>query len=111
MLKLIDYDKADPTIATIYADTKEEVPETADGIRASLEGDLMQIYGTDPGAGTMIITSTFDVAFVRSDGLIQWKGEDVPSGNFDDVEVDDGVLTIGSAYLATEDEEGVLTIE
>lgn len=76
MIKLLDFDVAQPGVVTIYADTKEEVPATAEALKAALEGDLTNRWDSDIAAGSLIITSTFDVAFVRSDGLIQWKGED-----------------------------------
>ena len=76
MIKLLDFDVAQPGVVTIYADTKEEVPETDEALKAALEGDLTNRWDSDIAAGSLIITSTFDVAFVRSDGLIQWKGDE-----------------------------------
>lgn len=75
MVKLLDsYQAGDSFVATIFADAKTDVPETAEALEA-----LLPDVGAPLSCGTLIITSTFDVAFVRSDGLIQWKGEEPPT--------------------------------
>lgn len=74
MVKLLDsYQAGDSFVATIFADAKTDVPETAEALEALLPDVCAPL-----SCGTLIITSTFDVAFVRSDGLIQWKGENPP---------------------------------
>jgi len=79
MIKLLDFRREDPSSALLYADTKAEVPASAEGFEGLIEGDLTQFFDTIPGAGTLIITSAFETAFVRSDGLIQWKGDPAPT--------------------------------
>lgn len=64
----------DAFVCTIFADTKAEVPETAEGIE-----ELVGNVCAPLSAGTLIITSAFETAFVRSDGLIQWKGDPAPT--------------------------------
>jgi len=79
MIQLLDVNPVSKGVATIFADTKTEVPETAAALFAALEpNEWTKKLNPGLAAGTMIITSTFDVAFVRSDGLIQWKGEEPP---------------------------------
>lgn len=74
MIKLLDsFQAGDAFVCTLFADTKAEVPETAEGIE-ELVGDVCAPIS----AGTLIITSAFETAFVRSDGLIQWKGDPAP---------------------------------
>ena len=74
MVKLLDSFRAgDEFVATIFADEKTDVP----GTKEELEALLLDV-GAPLSCGTLIITSAFDVAFVRSDGLIQWKGEEPP---------------------------------
>lgn len=75
MIKLLDsFQAGDAFVCTLFADTKAEVPETAEGIE-ELVGDVCAPIS----AGTLIITSAFETAFVRSDGLIQWKGDPAPT--------------------------------
>jgi len=75
MVKLLDsFQAGDAFVCTLFADTKAEVPETAEGIE-ELVGDVCAPIS----AGTLIITSAFETAFVRSDGLIQWKGDPAPT--------------------------------
>lgn len=75
MVKLLDsFQVGDAFVCTLFADTKAEVPETAEGIE-ELVGDVCAPIS----AGTLIITSAFETAFVRSDGLIQWKGDPAPT--------------------------------
>lgn len=80
MIQLLDVNPVSKGVATIFADTKTEVPETAAALFAALEpNEWTKKLNPGLAAGTIIITSTFDVAFVRSDGMIQWKGEEPPT--------------------------------
>lgn len=102
MIKLLDsFQAGDAFVCTLFADTKAEVPETAEGIE-ELVGDVCAPIS----AGTLIITSAFETAFVRSDGLIQWKGDPAPTPPPTPVTVTlhalDGAGYIGIYYAYTD---------
>ena len=75
MIKLMDFDVAQPGVVTIYADTKAEVPATAAALKAELEGDLTDRWDSEIAAGSLIYTSSLDVGFVKGDGSVAFVGD------------------------------------
>lgn len=107
MMHVVNVDPVVKGLAVIYADTKDEVPETAEAVFEALEpNEYSRKLGAGLAAGTIIMTSAFDVACIRGDGLIQWKGDPVPTPPPASVTVTlhalDGAGYIGVHYAYTD---------
>ena len=102
MIQIVDVNPVLKGNVTIYADTKDEVPGTLDELKAVLAPNKTAALAGDIAAGSLIYTSALEVAFVRSEGVIQWKDDE---SAWSDAELDDGVLTINEAQNAEQDGE------
>lgn len=63
MIKIIDVDNFN--VCTIYADTKDEVPET--GAETVVSG-----YNGTIGSASILYTAKFEVAVLKSDDTWEW---------------------------------------
>ncbi len=65
MIKVIKIEAANPSgkVAILFADTKTEVPATAEGMTAE---------GRPLAAGSVIYTAKMEIAALKSDGSWEW---------------------------------------
>ena len=104
MIKLLDItsQKNGKVVATLFSDTKAEVPET--GVETTVTDLPLEL-----DTGSLLITAYFDVAFLDSNGNWIWKGDEPPVPPAEPVTV---TLTYnGTGSVAYINENGEYTLD
>lgn len=70
-IKMIDKGSLRGKIVVLYADTKDEVPESASGMSIADAGSLAEASAALE-AGTILYTAKLETAVLKSDGTWEW---------------------------------------
>lgn len=74
-IKMIDKGTLKGKLVVLYADTKDEVPESAVGMSIADSGSMAEM-SVALEAGTILYTAKLETAVLKSDGTWEWGDEE-----------------------------------